>query len=353
MFEELVGKGQILAIDCFRSEHNGNVIGITTCNDSMDCCLHIFSHFTLPSFKSESPKEHSSFQWHGDDDTAQFIPLPYVPNQLTHCPLQTSSSDIDSDNTAFILLGCDNACHVFCDENQDGIFIELNAKDHFPELTRLDNLPISIELKYFQSTRLTAIGFENGKISLTVTDIKTKTILQKYTFMHDSPISGMSLFDFPKKSDTDIHLLVVVSRSDSVLYLSVQKNGFSLPFLLSESSKYDVATCCAVNYKHFANTFEVLIGTFGKRTLTYQCPIPLCQSVNRQSLNKAGVLKPAQVFDFAHPVMGIKFGDLTGDGIDEMTIVSTKGMHIFQYEPYSLAKSYLFPKEIISPPSNQ
>ena len=350
VFEELVGKGQILAIDCFQSKHNGNVIGITTCNDSKDCCLHIFSRFTLPSFKSESPKEHTSFQWHGDDDTAQFFPLPYVPNQLTHCPLQTSGLENSSDNTAFILLGCDNACHIFCDENQDGIFIELDAKDHFPELMSLNYLPIFVEIKCIQKTRLTAIGFENGLINLMHVDIKSKTILRKHIYMHDSPISSMSLFNFPCKSNNDIHLLVAVSRSDSVLYASVQKNGFLVPVILNESSKYDVVTCCAVNYEHFAKKLKVLIGTFGKRTLVYQCDASLDHSMHSHSQSKTTVLKPTQTFDFSHPVMGIKFGDLTGDGLNEMTVISTKGMHIFQYEPSSLTKSTIY-KEVL-PSSN-
>ena len=332
-----ISKGQIISIDCFTSQNHGIVVGITYSKDLNDSFLNIYWNVL-----SEEDQ-----RWNSESFNENFYTcdLKFIPGQLTHYK-------IINDETVFLLLGCDKKCHVYTQSEADSkmLISERNIGDYFPELAELSDLPTYIDLKTIDNTtRCTCIGFDTGFTQIHIVDIKTETKQTYCTNKLDCPVSQVLLFsdlnytaakhaaDFSQKLVKrelqaskwikKYNLVVVNSRDRSVVYRDVMKFGLNNPIYLKGSNDYDVATCCDIADVDHDGQHEVVIGTYGQKMLIYNFDM---------SLPSGSEVDAIWSRKFAHPLIKVKFVDLVGDGINEIALISSKGLHVLQHNVMEL-----------------
>jgi KICSTOR complex protein kaptin len=113
----------------------------------------------------------------------------------------------------------------------------------------------------------------------------------------------------------------------------------SNPVVLFGTDSQDCLTCSSICDIDLDGKNELLLGTFGK--VCFICRIPID---NYKSNQIDGLAFPTEVFPvcLALPLSASAFGitavDLTHDGLEEIILATTKGLHIYQLELHEVAK---------------
>ncbi|CAK8671032.1 unnamed protein product [Clavelina lepadiformis] len=334
----------IISIDNFSCAARGLIVGVTFCKELNENFFNVYCNYgdDVPSGQ----------EWNLDNvaQNCRSFNLTFTPYQLTHCKVlcpqgeeQTGgdTAQVREQRTVFILLGSDRSFHVYAQNEVE--FVEEPTKKYFCELDSITKQPIFLEMKNISDMRrLSIAGYECGSLSMFLVDSFNNSITASWTIEHDSPIVQCQLFANNRESSEGVeHNVVVVSaREEAMIYRNLLASGFSNPLVLSGSSKYDCVTCCAVADVNYDGIKEVLIGTFGQRLLAYS------SQADRQPYTQQ---QPMWTRNMAHPVLSIKFMDMTGDSIEDMAVISSKGVHIFQSDLVMLlkmCKSKIFHKNV-------
>jgi len=123
------------------------------------------------------------------------------------------------------------------------------------------------------------------------------------------------------------------------LYRNVLINDLTDPVVISRTDSEDCVTSSCICDIDLDGKNEILLGTFGKSC--FICRIPI-DNYKLNSLN--GLLFPGETFpvcrvlSLSASAYGISSCDLTNDGLDEILIATTKGLHIYQLELNEVAK---------------
>ncbi len=124
-----------------------------------------------------------------------------------------------------------------------------------------------------------------------------------------------------------------------LFYRNVTINNFSDPVVLSGTDAQDCITSSSICDIDLDGKNEILLGTFGKSC--FICRIP----IDNHKLNITdGLSFPAESFPICRVLSlsasayGILAFDFTHDGLDEIIIATTKGLHIYQLELNEVVK---------------
>jgi len=336
-FTYIPGKCSIISIDSFSCAARGLVIGVTFCNETDESFFNIYCNYGDDVMPGQ--------EWSLDNvaQNCRSFALDFVPYQLMHCKARCPVSQLQS--SVFVLLGGEQRFHVFAQRKNDVVFSEVKAQEYFSELTATDSIPTYLEIKAVDDAqRITAIGCDDGLILAYLVNAETNSVCASWKIQHDSPVVQIMLYErciscdstasqheAPALREMAKHDICIVSaREDTVLYRNLLTDGFDNPLVLAGSSNYDCVTCCALVANSNTGSHEILVGTYGQKLLAYDIT-----SLNAKAYE---CISPAWRREFAHPLLKIKLLDIAGDGVDEMVVITTKGVHILQPDMNNLLK---------------
>ncbi|ELT94536.1 hypothetical protein CAPTEDRAFT_177283 [Capitella teleta] len=356
----LSGDATIIAIDSFNKSFHGNgvVIGVTfsKTNSYVICFyLNIYSEW---EFGAE-------FDLNRIVQGCQNLELNFIPSQLTHTEL------IHAGNTevVFLLTGNDQKIHLFREDRMLHTFHEEQTEEFFPEFADIPSNVTWLDVQYLHSNtqRLSALGCQNGLIQITFVNVANRNVLNKWVIQHDAPITSINLFtlftdiecpsfvsqvleteeDGFEIENQEFNLLVSSATESTVVYRNILERGFSDPLVLPESERYDFVLSSLVADIDFDGQNEVILGTYGQELLAYKFNLKAgskpeesaSESHNRScSSLHDGEFKMIWQRSFCEPLLGLDEVDITGDGVNEVIIVTLKGLHILQHDPVEVQK---------------
>ncbi|KAK8763550.1 hypothetical protein V5799_033839 [Amblyomma americanum] len=239
--------------------------------------------------------------------------------------------------------------HLFLPKDIHQTYSEIPIQSYFPEFADIPDIVLAMDLKYKEGngSRISAIGCESGFLQVAVTAQKNRgeiEIVSSWQVDLDSPISGLHLFedrtiwplpDFVKNTAElsrcyesqglaqKTHLLVCRALVPSFVYRDVLDRGLDQHAMLPRSDDFDSVVCGCVADIDMDGVNEVILGTYGQEVLVYKLE---CRSAGRESYE---LLWHQMV---SHPILSIEYMDLTGDGVCELLVLSTKGLHILQHD---------------------
>ena len=111
------------------------------------------------------------------------------------------------------------------------------------------------------------------------------------------------------------------------------------PIVLSGTDSQDCITSSCICDIDLDGKNEILLGTFGKSCFICRMPLDNYKSNTKVGLSFVGETFPVcQVLSLAASAFGVLAFDLTNDGLDEIIIATTKGLHIYQLELNEVVK---------------
>jgi hypothetical protein len=116
-----------------------------------------------------------------------------------------------------------------------------------------------------------------------------------------------------------LNLLLTYSLGPSLVFLDLDKEGLNKRQTLAGSGQYDVVTCAWVaDLRQDGRPPVLLLGTYGQELLAYG-----------QDSDQSWQLIWQKTF--AAPVIGVRYADLTGDGVRELIVITTRGVQVLQH----------------------
>jgi hypothetical protein len=257
--------------------------------------------------------------------------------------------------TVFLLSGTDRKMHLFMESKDNEFHGELNCGEFFPELEGLPSSVTAMSFKNHCKTRYSAVGCQNGFLKCSFVDMESASILKEWKQTGLSgPMSVVQLFcldstcapsdqsagpdqhrDNPP-SLPPFHVLACSAVELANVYLDVGNSGFSKCIPLHQGNLFDSILCAEVADVNWDGRNEIVLGTFGKRILVYKAK------------GDDEEFELQHIYQVAFPVHGVKYCDIIGDGLRELAVLSTRGVHIFQHnlqEGIKLCVSRLKDKE--------
>ncbi|TRY74946.1 hypothetical protein TCAL_01266 [Tigriopus californicus] len=356
--------GCILAVDSFgkTTHRQAYVIGVC-CEDEVDAMpkhnSQIREHF-LQVYSS--PREEPG---NIDELDLATLQLPYAPFHLSHCSIPLHNPKFpDVCETLFVLTGSDKRVHAIVENRVDQIWTEIAVERYFPELKgQFPSVPYWVDFMYLDpcySRRLTAVGCGCGTLFVHLMDTREsppiilhswkKVVgegqIVKVQFLSSElyqerikvprdllervrPDINMDMteYDFEKFSDVPpVHLLVVNSFSPSKILKDVVRNGVAEEEDLCQSNEFDLQTSATVLDIDLDGRLEFVIGTYGGRLLAY-----------KENLS-THVWEVLWIRTLGHSIMAVDHGDMTGDGAQELIVMTRSYVQILQHEPKLLKK---------------
>ncbi|XP_021101638.1 kaptin isoform X2 [Heterocephalus glaber] len=343
---------EIVSIDTFNKSppKRGLVVGITFIKDSGDKAspfLNIYCDY-------EPGSEYNL------DSIAQSclnLELQFTPFQLCHAEVQVG----DQLETVFLLSGNDPAIHLYKENEGLHQFEEQPVENLFPELTNLSSSVLWLDVHNLPGTsrRLSALGCQSGYVRVAHVDQQRREVLQMWTVLQDGPISRVILFsleapdpgkwgrggawkpspqaralpvrissaeakDRPRQEEYSV--LVASMVEPAVVYRDLLNRGLEDQLLLPASDQFDSVLCGLVTDVDLDGRPEVLVATYGQELLCYK----YCGPESGRPEAKHGFCLLWQR-SFSSPLLAMAHVDLTGDGLQELAVVSLKGVHILQH----------------------
>ncbi|KAL4667653.1 hypothetical protein H8959_006342 [Pygathrix nigripes] len=321
---------EIVSIDTFNKSppKRGLVVGITFIKDSGDKgspFLNIYCDY-------EPGSEYNL------DSIAQSclnLELQFTPFQLCHAEVQVG----DQLETVFLLSGNDPAIHLYKENEGLHQFEEQPVENLFPELTNLTSSVLWLDVHNLPGTsrRLSALGCQSGYVRVAHVDQQSRgeghEVLQMWSVLQDGPISRVIVFSLSAPKETkdrpaqdEYSVLVASMLEPAVVYRDLLHRGLEDQLLLPGSDQFDSVLCGLVTDVDLDGRPEVLVATYGQELLCYKYQGP-----------ESGLPEAQHGFrllwqrGFSSPLLAMAHVDLTGDGLQELAVVSLKGVHILQH----------------------
>ncbi|XP_012980950.1 KICSTOR complex protein kaptin isoform X1 [Mesocricetus auratus] len=322
---------EIVSLDTFNKSppKRGLVVGITFIKDSGDKgspFLNIYCDY----------EPGSEYNLDSIAESCLNLELQFTPFQLCHAEVQVG----DQLETVFLLSGNDPAIHLYKENEELHQFEEQPVENLFPELTNLTSSVLWLDVRNLpgSSRRLSALGCQSGYVRVAHVDQRNREILQTWTVLQDGPISRVILFslcspDGPPSPVSSIateaspqqegySLLVASMLEPAAVYWDLLNQGLEDQLLLPSSDQFDSVLCGLVTDVDLDGQPEVLVATYGQELLCYKYhALPEASRGFRLLWRRT----------FASPLLAMAHVDLTGDGLQELVVVSLKGVHILQH----------------------
>ena len=134
----------------------------------------------------------------------------------------------------------------------------------------------------------------------------------------EGPISALRLF----KVKGYICLAAACTVEQVLLFTDINSvNRLSYVSVLPESTLYDSVTCLAIMDIDCDGEPEILVGTYGRMFLVYKLTI----SEDGRLVSHIEYRR-----DYSSPIFHICYSDMTGDGLQEVLLLSFNGIHVLQ-----------------------
>ncbi|KAF6288324.1 kaptin, actin binding protein [Rhinolophus ferrumequinum] len=147
-----------------------------------------------------------------------------------------------------------------------------------------------------------------------------------WTILQDGPISRVIVFSLSAPEETEdrppreeYSVLVASMLEPAVVYRDLLRQGLKDQLILPGSDQFDSVLCGLVTDVDLDGRPEVLVATYGQELLCYK----YCG-------REAG-FRLLWHRSFPSPLLAMAHVDLTGDGLQELAVVSLKGVHILQH----------------------
>jgi len=337
-FTYIPSGAEIISIDAFNRSTVGNdfVIGVTIIKSvdggSPGQYLNIYSD---QDSTSETELELDNLA-----QSCLSLELEFVPYQLSHCRLV-------EETPVWLLGGSDRRIHVYAEKNPEHIhmYTEVDPSLKLPEFQDpFPSVPLWTDIRIEGNVRISATGCECGFLQVTMVEISSCQVLSRFTHEFDGPLTCTRLFrvegepeeapaclSFPRvtKPDTSelapLHLCVTYSLGSSKVFRDVLNAGLSDSMKLPLSNRYDTATCICVADLDLSGQKKLLLGTYGQELLVYKQNEEQMWDLEWQRSLPAPILSLCQV-------------DMTGDGVKELVVVTTRGVQVLQADLGSVKK---------------
>ncbi|XP_025223468.1 KICSTOR complex protein kaptin isoform X2 [Theropithecus gelada] len=259
------------------------------------------------------------------------LELQFTPFQLCHAEVQVG----DQLETVFLLSGNDPAVHLYKENEGLHQFEEQPVENLFPELTNLTSSVLWLDVHNLPGTsrRLSALGCQSGYVRVAHVDQQSREVLQMWSVLQDGPISRVIVFSLSAPKETkdrpaqdEYSVLVASMLEPAVVYRDLLHRGLEDQLLLPGSDQFDSVLCGLVTDMDLDGRPEVLVATYGQELLCYKYQGP-----------ESGLPEAQRGFrllwqrGFSSPLLAMAHVDLTGDGLQELAVVSLKGVHILQH----------------------
>eukprot|EP00002_Diphylleia_rotans_P015559 TRINITY_DN3013_c0_g1_i1.p1 TRINITY_DN3013_c0_g1~~TRINITY_DN3013_c0_g1_i1.p1 ORF type:complete len:460 (+),score=68.99 TRINITY_DN3013_c0_g1_i1:62-1441(+) len=284
-------------------------------------------------------------------DDAVRIDLPFIPFKIEYF---CSNTDPDSPETALILPGADCKIHVYSISSM-GISPAENDQ-LLQEIGTLSSSIMSLDIKYYEGTRITAVGCMNGFLQISFVDEKGE--IKRHSTYLDGPISGIKLFtehqdhklkcvdshmkrpkapaliDIIQDYGTGNYKVPKILQSSCVnaviagasgfasVYRDILGKGLSSVSMLPESEAYDCVTFADPIDINADGTHEIIIGTFARQLHIYKGKEDTTGEKIEFVLHSRIPMPDAPLC--------CQWTDVTGDGIKELVVSGIYGVSVYQ-----------------------
>nr|CAH7724648.1 unnamed protein product [Callosobruchus chinensis] len=340
-FTYIPNAAEIISLDAFNKSPKSNefVIGITIIKNSNDADSRLETYLNIYSEWEES----EDFNIDNIAQNCLTVELNFIPYKLCHTHLVTWNDDeIQCKEIVFILSGSDNQVHIFKESTTEHNYRELEGNSHFPEFSKTPSPVIWIDICYLDNftRRITSFVCECGYVKLLVVDVKANKLIYNFSTIFGNYISKVQIYlekdktDLPFKNEfvkflnddkTDnsendtpnINMVVVNSILPAVVFHNVLKYGLSDFVTLPRHEYPAVLTSCEVADIDFDGQKEILITNSSEEIMLLK-------------RDKVGDWYLEEIKKISGSILGIKYIDMDGDGVKDLVIFSTKGVHILQ-----------------------
>lgn len=339
-FTYLPKGAEIISMDAFNKSETANdfVIGITIIKNSTD--LHALETFLNIYSGWEESKDFNMEII--SQNCVNNIELKYIPYQLTHTYLITWLDDNLIKEIVFLLSGSDCKIHMYQENKLNHTYKEMEIGEHFPEFLKPPTIVMWMDPYYYNNytRRLTAFGCECGYIRLCCINTKTSTILFNFSTNFNNTISSICIYPNEEKlnepnffkddykvaskaqQDPVFHLIVTNTLLPPVCFRDILKYGLRRYDSLPRLDLTSVLTCTEIADINFDGCNQILIGTSNHELISYQWD--------------SEEWYVSDIRTFASPIFGIKYHDITGDGVKELIVLTMKGVIILQHDTWSV-----------------
>ncbi|GAB6024576.1 hypothetical protein CHUAL_009726 [Chamberlinius hualienensis] len=351
-FTYVPGGAEIISIDNFNRSSTSNdfTIGITFSKEKSGDSQS--TAYYLNIYREWEPQ--LNFNLDSISQSCLSLELKFIPYKLYH----TQLFDGNSKEIVWLLSGNDANVHLFREE-KGRTYTEVNIDEYFPEFLDLPSTALCMDILNIKesSLRLTAFGCEDGYVRACTIDTTSNKLVKSWSIKHDSPISCVKLFKVKsdlkpptfikcsnressrsQRPEEDYNLLVVSTLEVTVIYWRFVSEGMNEQATLPYSDFFDCVQCACIADIDFDGYNEIIIGTYGQQLLMYKCvetrDTPPTNKSDSASTPTSIKFHYSFVLQrrFAHPLLAVEYFDVTGDGLKELVVLSTKGLHVLQHK---------------------
>jgi len=324
------------------------IISIDSFNRSQDSEDYMIGVTIIKSAESGSPGQYLNIYSELEDRDAQSclsLELDFIPYQLGHCTLQVEGLEPE---VAWLLGGSDRRVHVFREDLVRHMYAEVEPgpgqADIMPEFREtLPSVPLWTDIKVVGDRRVSATGCECGSLKVAVVCLKSNTVLNSWSKEFDGPLTSTKLFkteggllgggkvptclqqtvgrhceEEDDKESSPLNLCVTYSYGNSHVFDNLLRRGLEGGVELEHSAEFDCPTCVTVADMGLNGEHCLLIGTYGQQLL--------CYSYSHQGHGWTLHWRKS----FNAPVLHVLTLDMTGDGLQEVAVVTTTGVQVLQ-----------------------
>jgi len=229
-------------------------------------------------------------------------------------PYRLSQRALTQKLNAFILLtnqGCKPIVHR-PDGNDFRFMSAQQIEQYAPEFCDQyeASAALALDIRQVKEGRRTCIGYEDGHCALYEVKVNpdndTAIVTNKWTQSYSSSVSSILFLD-------DVQLLVGAMWEGIVYYVD-SSMGLDSGVQVEESNTFDAVTALCKLRRLDGPGF--CCGTFGKRLLVYSVKEGRCRRVWTR--------------EFRNPILQIRSFDITGDGLQDIAVLSSGGLHLLQ-----------------------
>ncbi|KAJ8923985.1 hypothetical protein NQ315_006761 [Exocentrus adspersus] len=338
-FTYIPNGAEIISLDAFNKSSVANefVVGITIIknsneSDSLETYLNIYSEW----------EESEDFNIENIAQNCLNVELNFIPYKLLHTVLVGWQDDeCLNKEFVFILSGSDHQVHIYREHTSEHVYKEIDNKDYFPEFTKTPSPVIWIDIYYSQdyTERITSFACECGYVKLLKVDTKKNQVVYNFSTRFGNYISRVQIFpedevshlfktddsehatkrESKKDSPNKINLVVINTILPAVIFRNVLEFGLTHYSTLPRHDSTSIMTCCEIADIDFDGEKEILIGNSAQEIMLL-----------KHDTQKGWCLE--DVKKIAAPVLGIKYIDISGDGVRELVILGMKGVHVLQHD---------------------
>ena len=228
--------------------------------------------------------------------------------------------------------------HVYSEDAQS-MYLEVDPATHgLPEFSRrFPSVPLWTDTAVRAGARVTATGCECGLLVVTRLSLDNLDSLVSWEKQFHGPLTCTKLFSVtpdpltpppclnlvtsPRaETDSSLHLCVSHSLGQTEVFRDILHSSLADSCSLPESDSSDIVTCICVADVGMAGRQSLVLGTYGHQILCY----------DHTEAEAAWSL--AWRRSLSAPVLSVRCEDLTGDGVRELIVVTTRGVQVLQLQ---------------------